>query len=65
MIRQKITPPLMTSVPMVVGAVILTVVYVTLSLWYSAAVETTAIILWGKLMEQGLRNRASAAILSR
>lgn len=54
MIRGNFIPPLMTSGPLTIGAAVLVVTYLTLQLWFSAFVETSAVILWGILMRRGL-----------
>jgi hypothetical protein len=53
MITQKNTPPIATALAMSVGALILAIVYATLGLWFSLAVETLATILWGILLWRG------------
>lgn len=54
MLRHRVRVPLMTSVPMVVGALVLTVVYLTLGLWWSAGVEIVAATMWAALVRVGL-----------
>lgn len=63
MIRQHITPPLSTSVPMVIGAVILALVYITLALWFSVVIELAAAAGWLVLTLRGLQRRQTSAIL--
>jgi hypothetical protein len=63
MIRANFTPPLMTSLPMVAGALTLTLAYVTLALWFSAVVELAAGALWAVLLLRGLQERKLSATL--
>lgn len=55
MIRQDVTPPLSTSVPLIGGALVLVVTYATLGLWLSFVVEVLAIALWAVLLVRGIR----------
>lgn len=47
MIWHKTVVPVWTSVPMVAGAIALTVAYVSLGLWLSVLVEALSALLWG------------------
>lgn len=38
--------PAWTSVPMVIGAIVLAVAYISLGLWFSVAVEAVSAVLW-------------------
>lgn len=46
MIRSQVKLPLLTTLPMVIGAAILIVTYATLSLWASVLVESGTLIAW-------------------
>lgn len=50
MIKAKIKLPLWTTVPMVLGALILIIAYATLGLWFSVIVESLALIGWTILL---------------
>jgi hypothetical protein len=55
MILRGVTPPLLTSIPMVVGSVVLGLVYLSLSLPLSMGVEGLSVTLWSILLGRGLR----------
>jgi hypothetical protein len=55
MILSGITPPLLTSIPMVAGSVVLGLVYLSLSLPLSMGVEGLSVTLWSLLLRRGLR----------
>jgi hypothetical protein len=38
--------PVWTSIPMVAGAIVLTIAYISLGLWLSVAVEAISAVLW-------------------
>jgi hypothetical protein len=57
MILREVTPPLLTSAPMVVGSVVLSLVYITLGLPLAMAVEWLSVTLWGILMIRRLYRR--------
>lgn len=50
MVRQKTIIPYSTSILMTVGAGILAFVYITMSLWFSLAVEVLATVLWAMVV---------------
>jgi hypothetical protein len=52
MIKAKVKLPLLTTIPMVVGAVALTIAYISLGLWVSVGVEATSALLWGVLLRR-------------
>lgn len=57
MIRARLALPLWTTLPMVVGALILTIAYATLGLWFSVGVESLAVVGWAILFYRSLFKR--------
>jgi hypothetical protein len=49
LIRSGVPLPRLTTVPMVVGSIILSVVYVTMSLWLSLTIEAAQTLGWSYL----------------
>lgn len=56
MIWHKTLVPIWTSAPMVIGAIALTVVYVSLGLWLSVSVEVLSVVLWGIVARRSLHD---------
>jgi hypothetical protein len=52
MVRAKVKLPLLTTIPMVVGAIALTIAYISLGLWVSVGVEVVSALLWGVLLRR-------------
>lgn len=52
MILAKVRLPKWTTVPMVLGAIALTVAYISLGLWLSVAVEAASAVLWSVLLRR-------------
>lgn len=54
MIEARTVVPLWTAVPMVLGAVALTVAYITLGLWVSVVVEVASAVLWAIVLRRSI-----------
>lgn len=55
MIMRNVKLPPWTSIPMFLGACVLVATYCTLALWWSMAIEVTAIFAWSILLRRSLR----------
>jgi hypothetical protein len=58
MIKARTVVPLWTAVPMVVGAIALTIAYITLGLWLSVAVEAASAVLWAVVLRRSIHAHA-------
>jgi hypothetical protein len=56
MIRSNAMLPVGTSLPMILGGIVLVVAYSTLGLWLSLCVEIISCALWTILLMRKLRN---------
>lgn len=56
MVRARVKLPKLTSIPMVVGAAVLTAAYISLGLWLSVAVEAASVALWSVLLRRSFQS---------
>lgn len=55
LIMHRTKVPILTSLPMMLGATVLVICYVSLDLWFSVFVELFAVVAWAVIYRESVR----------